>query len=724
MRLVKWEDLPPQLQTEEVRPYYDALKKKKFSLFIKRVFDIVVSLLMLIILSPLFLILAIAIKIDSKGPVFYRQERVTQYGKKFRIFKFRSMVTDADKKGSQVTVNNDSRVTKVGKFIRKCRLDEISQLIDVLRGTLTFVGTRPEVPRYVNRYTPEMMATLLLPAGVTSEASIRFKDEAKMLENVENADDVYVNEVLPLKMKYNLDSIKKFGFWRDIKLMFMTVFAVLGKDYSDKPQKEKRIIAVDLGASSGRVMAGGLINDTIEYEEIHRFPNGGRMVDGLLCWDFAFLMDNIKQGIKMAGEKYEITSIGIDTWGVDFGLIDKKGKLLRDPVHYRDESTLSVPEQVFKIVPQAEIYERTGIQFINFNTLYQLYRLAHEESKLYEKTQTVLLIPDLIAYMLTGKKRTERTIASTTNVLSAHTGKIDSELLKKLGIKNKFAPIIESGESYGKLTKAVAKELGINRVKVIAVCTHDTASAVVSMPAKTTNPAYISSGTWSLLGAELQNTLTTTLASDNNFTNEIGYNKTVRFLKNIMGLWILQNVKKTYEENGVSVSFGALMQRAENAGKVDAYIDVDDQIFSPYGDMLARVDEYLAKTNQPALKTDDEKIRCIYQSLAFKYRQRLENLGEITGKNADVLHVFGGGCQASLLNTLTANACNINLVCGPVEATAIGNIAVQLVANGTLSSIEQAREKIANRSDITTLSPSENTDSDYQKFLEVTSKIN
>ena len=229
MRLIKWEKLPVEMQTEEVKKYYDILRKKRCSLFFKRAFDIVVSLLMLIVLSPVFLVLAIAIKLDSKGPVFYRQLRVTQYGKKFRIFKFRTMVQNADKIGTHVTVKGDSRITKVGKFIRKCRLDEICQLIDVFRGTMTFVGTRPEAVKYVDAYTPEMMATLLLPAGVTSEASILYKDEDKLLEQAEDVDKAYIEEVLPEKMKYNLAAIEKFGFWRDIGIMFRTVFAVLKK---------------------------------------------------------------------------------------------------------------------------------------------------------------------------------------------------------------------------------------------------------------------------------------------------------------------------------------------------------------------------------------------------------------------------------------------------------------------------------------------------------------
>lgn len=245
MVLRKWEKLPPEMQTEEVRKYYDILKKKRLSLFFKRLFDIVVSLLMLLLLSPVFLVLAIAIKIDSKGPVFYRQTRITQYNQKFRIFKFRSMVQNADK-GSQVTLSNDMRVTRVGKLVRKCRLDEVSQLIDVLRGKMTFVGTRPEVPKYTEQYTHEMMATLLLPAGVTSLASIYYKDEAKLLDEAENTDKVYVEEVLPGKMYYNLKAIEKFSFLGDIKVMFMTVFAVLGKEYRGDyvaPEKVKERVS-------------------------------------------------------------------------------------------------------------------------------------------------------------------------------------------------------------------------------------------------------------------------------------------------------------------------------------------------------------------------------------------------------------------------------------------------------------------------------------------------
>ena len=229
MILKKWDELPENLRTDAVRPYYDLLAQRRGSLLLKRCFDVVVSALMLLVLSPVFLVLAIAIKLDSPGPVFYRQVRVTQYGKEFRIFKFRSMVSDADKRGSLVTVSGDSRITRVGHIIRSCRLDELCQLIDIFRGTMTFVGTRPEVPKYVAAYTPEMMATLLLPAGVTSEASILYKDEAELLDAADDVDAVYIRDVLPGKMKYNLDALKNFSFFSDIATMFRTVFAVLGK---------------------------------------------------------------------------------------------------------------------------------------------------------------------------------------------------------------------------------------------------------------------------------------------------------------------------------------------------------------------------------------------------------------------------------------------------------------------------------------------------------------
>ncbi len=263
----KWSKLPPEMQTEEIRPYYEILKKHKCGRFFKRLFDIVVSFLMLIILFPFFLILALAIKIDSRGPVFYRQERVTRYGKHFRIFKFRTMRVGADKQG-EITVKSDSRVTRIGRTLRKLRIDETAQLIDVFRGTLSFVGTRPEVPKFVEQYTPEMMATLLMPAGVTSMASIYYKDEAELMDNVENADEVYVKKVLPCKMYYNLKSIRKFGFWRDIGTLFKTVFAVCGKKYVDKDAPAFDEVIINSGYAKEESIADNNCDETESDMEV------------------------------------------------------------------------------------------------------------------------------------------------------------------------------------------------------------------------------------------------------------------------------------------------------------------------------------------------------------------------------------------------------------------------------------------------------------------------
>ena len=489
---------------------------------------------------------------------------------------------------------------------------------------------------------------------------------------------------------------------------------------------EKRVIAVDLGASSGRVMAGLFDGNTIEYEEIYRFKNGAKQVDGKLFWDFGEISTHVKNGIKKAGEKYEIISIGIDTWGVDFGCLDADGNLLRNPMHYRDESTQGVPERVFEKISKSELYEKTGIQLMRFNTLYQLYRLKEDESELYEKTKTTLLIPDLLAYVLTKKMRTERTIASTTNVLSLRYDGFDKDVMSKTGLKDTFAPIIEPGQSYGNVDKSVAKELGIGQVPVVAVCCHDTASAVLAMPAIKENVAFISSGTWSLLGAELNFSVSNEKAMSANFTNEIGYNKTVRFLSNIMGLWILQQTKATYEENGKNVSFSDMEKMAQGITDNDVYIDVDAPAFELPGDMLSRVDEYLKNTNQHALDSDEKKIRCIYESLALKYAHRYKGLEEILGKKLSGLQIFGGGSQAKLLSQLSANAIGAEVTCGPCEATAIGNITVQEIARGALKDEVEARKVIANRPDIYHVLPSEKElwQTKYENYLKIINKEN
>ncbi len=478
---------------------------------------------------------------------------------------------------------------------------------------------------------------------------------------------------------------------------------------------EERVLAVDLGASSGRVMAGSIQDGKLVYEEMHRFKNSPKRVNGSLKWDIEDLFSNIKLGIKKSAQKYKILSIGIDTWGVDFGMIDKDGNLITQPYHYRDEGTEGVPEEVYKVVSAKEIYERTGIQMMRFNTIYQLYKLKIKTPELWEKTEKILLVPDLIAYMLTGVMRTERTEASTTNLLSVKDGKIDLELMGKLGLKNVFSPMIEPGETYGPLLDDIAAETGAGKVNVVAVCSHDTASAVASVPCTDKDIAYISSGTWSLLGTELDKPNASSKAHENDFTNEIGVNKTVRFLKNIMGLWILQQTKATYEEQGKNIGFGEMEQMALSSPSYNCFIDVDDKLFELPGDMLTRVNEYLEKTGQKLLDTDGEKIRCIYESLALKYALMLNGLKELTDKNFSALHIFGGGIQAKLLCKMSASACNVRVICGPVEATASGNIALQMIALGKIKDITQAREMLKLSPDIYTVDP-ENTDEWKTKY--------
>lgn len=469
---------------------------------------------------------------------------------------------------------------------------------------------------------------------------------------------------------------------------------------------EERVLAIDLGASSGRVMAGRIENGRICYDELHRFSNGGVRVDGTLYWDFKHLLKNIKEGLKKGSLLYKVLSVGIDTWGVDFGLIGKNGDLLRDPVHYRDERTEGVPEQAWQKMSKSEIYSHAGIQFMRFNTVYQLYYMANCERELWDKTDKILLMPDLIAYMLTGKMRLERTNASTTNLLNAQKGVIDDVILSRLGIKSSvFAPIIEPGETYGTIKNDLAEETGLAGVPVVAVCTHDTASAVAAVPTTVDSFAYISSGTWSLLGTELSAPMTGEEAELSNLTNEVGYGKSIRFLKNIMGLWILQQTRQHYISQGKSVSFGDMEKMAASVPSAEKYIDVDDALFELPGDMLSRVDEYLAKTGQGSIDNDEQKIRCIYESLALKYADVISDLERSTGKSFKALHVVGGGIQARLLCAMTSNAVNKPVICGPVEATATGNIAVQYIALNRIAGLKEAREMVKSSPDIYSLEP-------------------
>ncbi len=484
---------------------------------------------------------------------------------------------------------------------------------------------------------------------------------------------------------------------------------------------QKAMIAIDLGASSGRVMAAQR-NDGVQLTEIHRFDNGGTEADGVLRWDFTELIRQIEIGLAKAAARYEITSIGIDTWGLDFGLLDGDGNLLEEPVHYRDRRTEGVAQEVDAIVGRFERYSRTGIQFLRFNTVYQLFYLSRYRQRLWEKTDKILLIPDLIAYHLTGKMRLERTNASTTDLLHAATGEIDTELMRALGIKNVFCPLIEPGEAYGVVKADLAARLAIPAVPVVAVCTHDTASAVAALPKANDKPvAFISSGTWSLLGTELSDPILTEQSHKANFTNEVGYGRTIRYLKNIMGLWILQQIRARYKANGIEIGFAEMERMAADTPPTGRFVDVNDPSFDSPGDMLARIDAYLTKTKQRPLASDGERIRCVYESLAFCYKKEFDALSRITRTEFSALHIFGGGIQAKLLSSLTAAALSVPVVCGVKEATATGNALVQMLASGQIPSLNAARKKLAESEEIFTATPVDEAymQANYERYLAV-----
>lgn len=457
------------------------------------------------------------------------------------------------------------------------------------------------------------------------------------------------------------------------------------------------VLAFDFGASSGRAMLATLTNGKIILEEVHRFENKPITIDGTLCWDIDTLFAQVKQGIKNARAKGNFSSIGIDTWGVDFGMIDSSGDLIFPPVHYRDSRTVGIPEKVWETISRQELYLKTGIQCMPFNTLYQLYYLANNKADLLKKCSKILLTADLFAYLLTGEMRSETTLASTTNFLNPHTKQWDTALLDKLSIPTSILPpIIAAGEKYGKVKKELAAELGIDEVSVVAVCTHDTASAVVSIPSVKGDFVYISCGTWSLFGTELTAPIINEQSNSADVTNETGINNTTRFLKNIMGLWIIQESRREWNRQGQEVTFNMLEQEALGAIPFRCFIDPDDQRFAAPGDIPARIVEYCRETNQYVPQNRGEIMICIYQSLAMKYRVTFEQLKTITGKNYQAIHMVGGGIKDKFLCQLTASACNITVVSGPVEATVTGNTAVQLMALGEISDLKSAREIIKN----------------------------
>ncbi len=481
----------------------------------------------------------------------------------------------------------------------------------------------------------------------------------------------------------------------------------------------KRVLTFDFGASSGRAMIMTLDGGKISLKEIHRFSNDAVTVGNTLYWDILRLFFEIKQGITKATLDGGFDAIGIDTWGVDFGIIDKRGNLLQNPVHYRDARTEGMMEEVFKIIPKDDLYARTGTQAMRINSLYQLFYLSRKEPFLLNEADKILFIPDLFAYFLTGEKKTEATIASTTNLLNPKTKEWDFELIEKLGIrKDIFAPIIKPGETYGMLKEEIAEELGTKCVPVIAVATHDTASAVAAVPSEKDDFIYVSCGTWSLFGTELDEPLMTKEAALLDITNEGGYDGKIRFLKNIMGLWLFQESCRQWQKEGKTIDYDVLVPAAERSEPFKALINPDYPDFEAYGNLPKRIKEFCKKTNQPVPETDGEIVRSIYESLAFKYRLSLETFNKVTGKTFDAIHMVGGGINARLLCKFAADACGVTVITGPVEATALGNAAVAFIALGEINSLKEARKIIANSTPISVYKP-ENTeawDKEYERY--------
>lgn len=472
----------------------------------------------------------------------------------------------------------------------------------------------------------------------------------------------------------------------------------------------KKVLAFDFGASSGRAIIGSFDGEKITLKEVHRFTNDPVDLGGTLYWDVLRLFYEIKQGIVKAKIAGGFDSIGIDTWGVDFGLIDKNGRLLENPVHYRDKRTSGLVEESFKSVPRQKMYDITGIQFMELNTLFQLISLKKQRPEMLERADKMLFMPDLFAYFLTGKMCSEYSIASTSQLIDINTRSWSKELLDAFGIKESlFAPLTEPGTQLGNLSKEICEECGVESVPVISVCGHDTQSAITAVPCESGDFAFLSSGTWSLFGTELQKPIVNETSLKVNITNEGGFGGTTGFLKNIIGLWLIQESRRQWQREDKDYSYADLEKLALSEEPFKCFIDPDAPEFVPQGNIPERVREFCRKTGQYVPESVGEIMRCIYESLAMKYRMTFEKLCECTGKDYPVIHVIGGGTKDGLLCRMTASSCGKTVKAGPIEATVMGNVAVQLMSDGTIGSISEARKAVAASESLKTYEP-ENTD--------------
>jgi len=455
----------------------------------------------------------------------------------------------------------------------------------------------------------------------------------------------------------------------------------------------RTVLAVDLGADTGRVMAVHFDGQRLTIEEMNRFPNTPVNVSGTLHWDILRLWGDIQAGIRKAQHP---AAIGLDTWGVDFAFLDKAGHLLGNPVHYRDSRTEGMADWVHAKVPWSEVFNQTGVQFMQINSLYQLASLVRNNDPILDNASRFLMIPDLLYYWLTGVKSNEFTDATTSQCYNPRTGTWAFDLLEKIGVPTRlFGEVVQPGAILGKY----------NNVPVVVSAHHDTASAVVAVPARSKNFAYISSGTWSLIGLELPHAVINDAVREANLTNEGGYGGTFRFMKNVMGMWLIQESRRAWIAQGQEYSFDQLATMAAESKPLVSLIDPDNQLFLPPGDMPGRIRQYCQQTGQPVPESVAAVARCIFDSLALKYRYVLRFLIQLSGQPVEALHIVGGGSLNKLLNQMTADATGVTVLGGPVEATAMGNAIVQLIALGDLKSVEEGRAIVRETFPLTVYEP-------------------
>jgi rhamnulokinase len=466
-------------------------------------------------------------------------------------------------------------------------------------------------------------------------------------------------------------------------------------------------LALDLGAGSGRAIVGNIANGKLELTEIHRFGNAPVKIGNTLYWDFPALFANIKEGIRLAVARgYSLRGIAVDTWGVDFGLIDRSGRLLSNPVCYRDNRTRGMADEAMKRVSRGEFYASTGIQQMEINSVFQLLGMTRSQDSTLTVADKLLFTPDLVNYFLTGAVCNEYTIASTSQLLDARSRGWDKSLFERLDLPHPLmSDIVQPCTLLGTLTDDIADETGAGRVAVFAVGSHDTASAIAAIPMEGNDCAFLSSGTWSLLGVTLDQPILTEAAMTGNFTNEGGVNGKILFMRNITGLWLLQRLMAEWEKSGERCDYDHLMAECEKASPGGAIVDPDDTAFNNPASMTAAIGEFCTRTGQQPPRTRGELVRCVLESLAAKYRDVMTDLQACTGRQIRKLCVVGGGSRNALLNQYIANSLGVEVVTGLVEATAIGNIAQQAIANGELTDLAHAHRLIGNSFDLKSYYP-------------------